>query len=170
MQKYLLVLFFCVVSPFISFAQFSDQASDDIKRLMQFAIFGFDEYQLKEISRTDTDLEFSSNLEIDGTKNNKIYLDAGYYEPSEFWYCTYIMDLIDEVKKENSDLILDKYKNSIAEIGENKYIVEAYVNKDTNQEGFNFLDEKTKILITLYKQKNKGETYNLKMSIYYDNY
>lgn len=168
MQKYWLILLFCVVSPFLAFAQFNDEAAGSIKSIIEDAPYGFELYQFKEITRNEYEIEFSSRIEVDGTKNNIIFLDAGFKAP--LGYCKYRMDIIDGVSKKNSELILEKYKKSIIELGEKKFTVESYLSKETNQEGFAFMNEETKVLITLYKQKNKEDKFNLKMDISYDNY
>ena len=165
MQKYFLILLFCVVSPFLAYAQFSDEAGKSIIELIEEAPYGFEIYQLKEITRDDYEINYSSRIEIEGTKNNTIYVDAGFKAP--LGQCTYKMSIIDDVSNKNSDLILGKYKQSIIDIGSNKYLVESYKNKETNQEGFSFFDEKTTVMLTLYKQKNKTDRYDLKMDIFY---
>lgn len=165
MQKYLFVLFFCVVSPFLAFAQFIKEDASAIKWLIEDAPYGFETHRLKELSRSESEIQFSSALKIDGTKNHMIYVDAGF--KAQIGQCTYKMDIMDGVSKNNSESILEKYKKSIIEIGENKFYVEPFVDKNNNKEGFNFVDEVTTAMVTLYKQKNKAGTYDLKMDIFY---
>lgn len=165
MQKYLLILLFCVVSPFLMYAQFTKEDASAVKWLIEDAPYGFETHRLKELSRSGSEIQFSSILKIDGTKNHIIYVDAGFKAPKGM--CTYKMDIMDGVSKKNSESMLEKYKKSIIEIGENKFYVEPFVDKNNNKEGFNFVDEVTTAMVTLYNQKNKAGTYDLKLDIFY---
>jgi hypothetical protein len=147
------------------FAQFVKEDASAIKWLIEDAPYGFETHRLKELSRSESEIQFSSALKIDGTKNHMIYVDAGF--KAQIGQCTYKMDIMDGVSKKNSESILEKYKKSLVDVGENKYSVEPFIDKEKSKEGFYILDEETTAMVTLYKQKNKADTYDLKMDIFY---